>query len=406
MPDIYPSKSTPSYTVHKELRPDLFSVCALNAFPGHNSSPRTQMFSSHLSQRLNTTDQSLKYIQTGMEYEFGKYTFSISLPCNARVIRVIPRYNETQDQYSIEYNPQEIVIYEDLDDDEQHLIDILDIPRYCSNHQHFGFEYRPTEAYNSLTPKATIEKGTIIVDSPAKLPNGGYMYGKEINVAFMSHEAIAEDGILICRDVLDKFSYLTYESRVVEWGSKKFPLNLYGDENNYKAFPDIGEYIRDDGLLMMFRTLDKNLGPVEQSVYDMMTPDHIFDRSVYGAGPKGRIVDIRVQCGEDFGLNTLEGTDEQIMKYVHATNLFYQKIFDEYKRLQRERGKNLNISENFNRLLVEAQTAIIPVTNPKLNKLYRKAPLDDFRVEFIIEYVNTPKDGAKFTGISGDWILI
>jgi hypothetical protein len=59
----------------------------------------------------------------------------------------------------------------------------------------------------------------------------------------MTHPAIAEDGILISSDVLHKFAYKTYETRVVEWGAKKFPLNLYGTAFNFKAFPDIGEFL-------------------------------------------------------------------------------------------------------------------------------------------------------------------
>lgn len=387
------------YHVNKELRADLFSVSAMSPFPGHNSSSRIQMFaSSHLSQKLNILEPTLRYCQSGMEYEFGKYTFSIKMPVDARIIKVIPRYMETLDESSIPFNPQDIVIYEDVNTNE---IGILDVPRYCSYHQHFGFEYQKAAGYEKIQPRNFVEKDTIIVDAPSKLDNGGYMSGRELNVAFMTHEAIAEDGILISRDSLHKLAYKTYESRVVEWGARKFPLNMYGTVDSYKAFPDIGEVIRDDGILMCFRTLDKNLGPVEQSIYDMMVPDHIFDKAVYGAGAGGKIVDIRVHCGEDCGLNTLEGTDDQILKYANATKAFYQKIFDEYKRLHKERGVNLKITPEFHRLVVEAQSVVIPVTNPKLNKQYRKAPIDDFRVEFIIEYINVPRDGSKLTDAHG-----
>lgn len=387
------------YHVNKELRADLFSVSGMSPFPGHNSSSRIQMFaSSHLSQKLNILEPTLRYCQSGMEYEFGKYTFSIKMPVDARIIKVIPRYTETLDESSIPFNPQDIVIYEDVNTNQ---IGILDVPRYCSYHQHFGFEYQKASGYEKIQPRNFVEKDTIIVDAPSKLENGGYMYGRELNVAFMTHEAIAEDGILISRDALHKLAYKTYESRVVEWGARKFPKNMYGTVDKYKAFPDIGEVIRDDGILMCFGTLDKNLGPVEQSIYDMMIPDHIFDKAVYGAGAGGRIVDIRVHCGEDCGLNTLEGTDEQILKYANATKTFYQKIFDEYKRLHKERGVNLNITPEFHRLVVEAQSVVVPVTNPKLNKQYRKAPIDDFRVEFIIEYINVPRDGSKLTDCAG-----
>lgn len=386
------------WRVYKELRADLFSTAAMNPFPGHTSSSRIQMFaSSHLSQKLNIAEPTLRYMQTGMEYEFGKYTLSVSMPCDASIIRVIPRYSETLDENSIPDNPQDIVIYEDV---ETHEIGILDIPKFKSYHQHFGFEYVKAQGYDMIAPKAFIPKDTIIVDAPSKLPNGGYMYGRELNVAFMSHPAIAEDGIMICRDVLEKFAYKTRESRVVEWGSRQFPINIYGTVDNFKAFPDIGDVIGPDGILMCFRRLDKTLGPVEQSIYDMMIPDDISDRIVY-APPGGKIVDIIVQCGEECGLNTLEGTDAQIFKYANATKVFYDKILKEYHRLKSERKNNLKISKEFHRLLVEAQANTTTLSNPKLTKLYKKSPLDDFRVEFVIEYTNIPREGAKLTDCVG-----
>ncbi len=390
---------TKPYNVDKELRPDLFSTSALNPYPGHTASSRVQMFaSSHLSQRLNILEPTLRYCQTGMEYEFGKYTLNIKMPVDARIITIIKRYLETADDSTIRYNPQDIVIYENVETGE---VGVLDIPRYQSYHQQFGFEYVTTDDYEKITPRGFVAKDTVIVDAPSKQKNGGYMLGREVNVAFMTHPAIAEDGILISSDVLHKFAYKTYETRVVEWGAKKFPLNLYGTAFNFKAFPDIGEYIRDDGLFMGFRQDDKNLGPVDQSIYDMMVPDHIFDKLTYAAGPGGRVVDIRVDCGEDYRVNFLEGTDAQIHKYVNATNEFYKKIWSEYKRLQRERGPHLRITEEFSRLLIEVQAAIIPLSNPKLNKLHRKSPLDDVRVEFVIEYINVPHDGAKLTDLLG-----
>lgn len=398
MSQIYQDQTIENYVVHKELRADLFSVSAMNPFPGHISASRIQMFASHLSQKLNILEPTLRYTQTGMEYEFGKSTLNIKMSHNAGIIRVIPRYTQTMDKNSIEENPQDIVIYEDRDTNKIH---ILDIPRFCSYHQHFGFDYVKGDVYDKIYPQSFVPKDSVIVDAPSKAKNGGYMFARDIAVAFMSHESIAEDGIMICRDVLDKFKYKTYETRVVEWGAKKFPLNLYGSIDKYKAFPDIGDYLRDDNMLMAFRTLDKTLAPVEQNVYEMMMVNQNFDKVVYGAGPGGKIIDIKVYASSEAGTNTLEGTDEQIEKYKNATDVFYTKIFEEYQRLRKERGNNLKISEEFHRLLVEAQGAIKPLTNPRLIKLHKRVPIDDYRVEFTIEYTHTPRDGSKFTDCAG-----
>lgn len=38
---------------------------------------------------------------------------------------------------------------------------------------------------------------------------------------------VTEDGICIDPESLDKFSFKTYESRVIEVGTNAYPLNLY-----------------------------------------------------------------------------------------------------------------------------------------------------------------------------------
>lgn len=381
----------------KNMHPSLFSVCGMSPYPGHNTSPRIQMYSAQLGQCLVINNPTLRYQQTGMEYEFGKYTFHVSFPTDANIIKVLHLYNKTMDNQTIDENPEDVIIYEDP---HTNIIDALVVPRFKSLHPHFGFLYKQTKAYSEIGYKNNIPKDTIILDSPNKLPNGGYMYGRELQVAFMSHEAIADDGIAICEDVLDDFAYTTFERRVLEWGSKRVMLNMYGDEFKFQGFPEIGQTIREDGIVAAFRTMDKTLGPVEQSIYDMMVPCNITDRIIY-APPGSVVIDIRVDWVDGAGNNTLVGTDDQVMKYRDATHAFFTKLFGEYKRLQRERGKNLKIGDEFNRLINKAQEVTVPITNPRLIKLHRSVPIDDYRVEITLMCRKKNREGAKFSDCHG-----
>ena len=382
-----------------ELRRDLLSTLGLNPFIATVSSPRAQMFSSHAGQKLVVADGTERFIQTGMEIEFAKYTFSVKMPVDGTILKTIDRYSRTIDQDSIKMNPQTVVIYED---DKTKEIGIFSIPTYCSYHQHFGFEYKAKPAINNIVKGAKIAKDTIFLDSPAVCDKGNYKYGIELNMAFMSHPSVSEDGIMISRDVLPRFAFKTYETRVVEWGSKRFPINLYGTPENFKAFPDIGDMVRDDGMLMALRTYESTLAPVEQSIYDIMEVDHIFDKATYVMGPGGKIVDIKVYTADPTIDDEATEMDRQIIKYQKATTDFHQKIVNEYRRFKKERGDALTITPMFHRQVVES-LAYIGEDNetPRIQKLYRKAPIDDFRIEFVIEYTNIPKDGFKFTDTHG-----
>lgn len=384
-------------TVYKDMHPSLFSVCGMSPYPGHNTSPRIQMYSAQIGQSLTIKHPTLRYQQTGMEYEFGKCTFNVAFPTDANIIKVIHLYNKTMDNQTIDENPEDVIIYECI---HTNTVDALVVPRYKSLHPYFGFWFKPTAAYDLVGYKTHIPKGTVILDSPNKLPNGGYMLGRELQVAFMSHEAVADDGIAICDDVLEYFKYNTFEKRVLEWGSKRVPLNMYGTPDRYQSFPEIGQTVREDGILAAFRNTDKTLGPVEQSIYDLMVPDNIMDRIIY-APPGGKVIDIRIDWTEDAGNNTLTGTDEQALKYRTATHAFYTKILTEYKRLHRERGKNLKIGNDFSSLVRKAQEVTVPVTNPKLIKLHRSVPMDDYRVEIVVMCEKKNREGSKFTDCHG-----
>jgi hypothetical protein len=361
--------------------------------------------SGHLSQALVISGSSERKCQTGMEREYGKYTFSIKIPGDSNVqggveiIKIIQLYPQKIGFDVIKFNPQTVVIYEDVLTKE---IGMISIPRYCSYHQYFGFEYKPKEALMNMRVGSFIPYGTILMDSPSITDDGGYKYGLELNMAFMSHPSVSEDGIMISRDVLKKLRFKTFETRIVDWGSKRFPLNLYGDESHYKPFPDIGDKVRGDGLLMCLRTYDKELSVVEQSIYDTMEPDYIFDKLMYAGGAGGTIIDIRVHHDiKENESSDFANMDAQADKYNRSKHSFYQDILTEYNRLKAMRGKDLRMTPELHRLIVEGLAVVNNDPAARLSKLYRKSPMDDYRVEFVIEYETEPTVGFKLTDLHG-----
>lgn len=390
-----------------ELHSEMAAIQSLNFAFKHNSPSRGNMFAGHFAQRIVIDGAEEKLIQTGVEKEFGKHTFSVKMPANGQILKVLHRYPQGIDANSLKFNPETIVVYEN---DETKEIDFISIPYYASYHQFFGFKYDiKKDSTSMLRPGAFIPKDTIFADSPAVKENSGYAYGVNLNVAFMSVPSVSEDGIMISRQALEKLKFKIYETRVVEFGSSQFPLNLYGSKDHYKPFPEINDLIREDGLLMMLRSYDNDLMPVEMSVTDVMEPDFIFDKGVYSRPGKGRIVDIKVVSNNSQKKMLPPKMTDHICKYENALVKFHQEIIETEQKLRYERkrlyGENkLKVSPKFQNLIVES-LAIAGLNNKDikqgLNLLYRKAPIDEFRVEFVIEYEMTPGIGFKLTDISG-----
>lgn len=390
-----------------QLDPRLLNICGLNPWDGHDSAGRKQMLSSHLGQRLTIKGANERLTQTGAEDEYGLYTCAIRVPSAARVVKTIDRYRKTHGANGIAMNPETIVVFEDLD---AGVYDIMRLENHHSNHQYFGFKYLFRSVVGQIRKDVHLKKDTVLADSPAIDPNtGAYKLGITLNVCNITVPGVSEDSIVICRDKLPELSFKTYETRVVEFGSRMFPTNLYGNDERFKAYPDIGEYIKSGpggrGMLMNLRTYDKNLAVVEQSVKGLQQIDYVYDKPVY-VGEGGRVVDIRIHHDNDTKKHspTPTGMEIQSLRYDNARRHYYQEVLDTYDLIKRElrmMGRTIEVSPRFKQLLVTATFVVGKDDGQKVVMLHRQAPVDDFRLEFVIEYDITPTEGFKLTDFHG-----
>lgn len=392
-----------------ELHADLLSTTSLNSWPGHISSPRLQMFNSHLTQAPVVAGCSDRRCFTGMEPKFGDYTFSVKLPHDAHIIKTIQRYPKTIGANSIKENPETILLYEHAKEDDNGLptgvmeVDYLELPTHHTMHQSFGFKY------NYVNPiEDDMGKGTIIAQSPSISPEGNYRFGLEAEVAMMSVPQIIEDGVVASESFCKKLVTLGLETQVASWGKQRYPLNLYGDDTHYKPFPDIGEVVADHGILLGLREYNDDMAPVTMSRSALRTPDFKYDHCIY-VEPGAKVVDVKVHHDSRLrgvirgkGLNTPVGMSQQVEKYLTADQVFYRQILNEYHQLLRSRKDSLSISPKFHRLLVEAMAATATGQKQRMVRKYRNVPIDEWRVEITLEYPIVPTIGSKITGCHGD----
>lgn len=381
-----------------ELYPELLGPNSLNPYHENTSASRGQMFSTHLGQRLVINGATPRAIQTGMERKYGNFTFKVEMPATGVILEVIPRYQRTGDVNSIAENPQTIVVYEDMETKE---IGIVNLEEFSCHHQYFGFRYQKRKALDQIRPGISIPKGTVFLDSPAITEDGDYSYGIQANVAYMTHPATSEDGILIRRGFLPSLGFRTYETRVVEWGRDKVALNLYGTKENPKPFPDIGQPIRADGVVMALRPTDlPELAIVERSVDDLMNIEYTFDETVYAVAG-GKVVDVRIwHHHQDTNIAAVHA-DHQPQRYDHARRQFYKRILDTWRKYHKRNGDALQITPEFQNLVVMAESVCGESKEGRVHKVHRNAPMDLFRVEIVIEYEIIPTTGFKLTDCFG-----
>ena len=386
--------------VENELDSALLGPAALNPFQANTSASRGQMFSaSHLGQMLVINGATERGVQTGMEREYGKYTFKIAMPDDGKILEIIPRYQATLGQDSIDENPETVVIYENVETKEIGIVRLVD---YSCNHQYFGFRYVDRPGINELRVGNFIRKGTVFRDSPSISDEGGYKYGIQANVAYMTHPATAEDGVVVSDRLLPSLGFKTYETRVLDFGKKEFALNLYGTEERYQCWPDLGQPVRADGLLAAMRSFEpEELAIVNRSRRDCMEVDYTFDRKVYVNGPGGRVVDIKIHHDvQDYNAAKIH-MDGQAQKYDRSRRVYYNRIIEAHNKLKRSQGDALQITPEFHSLVREALSVTKEGEGTRVQKQHRKAPLDMYRVEITVEYDIVPGVGFKLTDCHG-----
>ena len=358
--------------------------------------------SQQLSQILTLEKGEEKIIQSGMEQQLAENTFSVKFPSDARIIAVVKRYDGI-DSKSVTETTEITIIYEDLSNG---MIDVLHLPYYFSLHQYFGFKYQWDEdVLRNLRPNTIIEKDTIVGDSPTLRENNGYAYGVNANVALASFPESAEDGVIISESLAKKLGYKVFETRIVEFGTDMFPLNIYGDINNYKPFPEIGEEIGEDAVLMALREYNPELSPALTSKYDTMEYNPVFDKVIYVKKPGSKIVDIKGYYTPKPKKDSYTGTADMVMKYSNGVLRYHNRILEIYEQLRsdhykRYKNNDLHLSEELDRLIVYSLGIVNP-DKAKIKRTYKKDDLDVYRLEFTIESTLTPNYGGKLSDLSG-----
>lgn len=372
----------------------------LNPWVAVNSASRQQMQASHLKQRLVTEGVNVRRNITGTEREYGKYTFNQRIPVNATVLGVLPKYTRQLSSSAIKENPSTLVIYEDFETKE---IGSLLLEDYFFQHTSLGWKYKKTDNIHKLVKGATLGAGTVLHDSPCVDRNGNYMYGIETNVAYMTVPGIIEDGFIISEAYQQKLATTMLGTRTASCGKTVFPLNLYGDETHYKPFPGPGETIRDDGLVMAFRSIDSNLTISDLHPRNLLGDkvDFEFDKTIYGQ-PGAKVVDVEVLVDHNARYRTTPtGMETDMMKYVQSKDIFYRKIIELYQQNNRKRSSNLDITPEFHAWVVEALANFNDSSKERIVRIKNKTPLDDFNIEITYAYRKVPTIGYKITDTHG-----
>lgn len=394
----YKTDSVPyAAPIETNLVLQLLGLAGLNSFVRHNSSPRQAMMSKQIGQMQVVSHPDVRRIQSGIDREFGRYTHQIRFDSDSIVLKTISKYPNQMRMQNIKSNSLVTVIYENLEDDRA-LVDVKNIPTFHSLHQQFGFDYKLSDNFSTyIRDGGKIPGGTIIANSPNVDKDGNYRFGVSAKVAFTSSPSGIEDGIKVSEEFLEKLKIHVYDTRTIQFGTKKLPLNIHGNDTNFKIIPDVGECIGDNGVLAVLRDFDVNLAPCDLTVEAMQSPN-TFDEYIY-AHPGAEIVDIKIVHNKTKNSIMLTNMEEQLEKYLFAQNRYNEELVKFYKKIMKESNGRANISHELHKMISDAMAMIDDKHDFKFNEKNNK--LDNWALTVTFKYQLKADVGFKLTDLSG-----
>lgn len=369
----------------------------LSSYVAMTSASRVQMVASHKNQSISPAKSDLPPVLTGFENQLANFIFDIRMPCNAVVRNVSRKYIQGTGKSSPVYT----IIYQNQDNGEW---DSIDVYKHMSKHNVYATELKIAPEVPYLAKGSTIPKGTVLASSPNV--HGGTSWANTVNanVLFTTDEAAVEDGFCISRSFAERCSPLEIGSRVITFGRSSFPLNLYGDKDNFKIFPEIGERIREDGIVFGTRQYDEVLDIANLSTKALMDVDVINDTCEYA--PPGAIVyDVKVDSEVEYTkarIRTPETMQGQVNKYKDITDDYYRDIIDTYNTIMRETNYTARLGNNLHQLIIAAfsnePNKVKGIRKgPTIRKAFRMNLIDEYHVEVFYYYRQPLQEGAKLS---------
>ncbi len=383
-----------------EIKLEFIGLAGINSFVANTSSSRLVMdVASHFPAHLPLLTPDEKVIKTGIEYELGKYINDVRSEHDYVVKAIVPRYKE----YGVEKVPTYTILAE-YEENDQLYLDCIDVDTYKSSHTFFGYDLKPTDDLMNLTYNSTLNKGTILSKTDSYGEEGAYKYGVNVNVAFMSHPSVAEDGFVVSESFIERTKFKSITKRVINITKDTVPVNLYGNKDIFAFIPNIGDKVREDGLLCALRERNDWFTVSDLDNNNIGEVDTTFDNLTY-VNPNSTVIDVQVVRGN---YNKQEFTSKmtaQLDTYAEMLVNYYRNIIQKYEQILAEKktmygtSDVIRLTPRMHRFITDCYIKTNIAVSGKNKLCFRKLLIDQYRVEVTTSSEIRLNLGYKLTDI-------
>ena len=276
-----------------------------------NSGSRALMFAVHAEHLMVPLNAEVPIIQTGFETEFGVHSSSyVKSKSNYTILYKISKFEFKDNHY-----------YLIVQDNDTGIYDVIERTPYKHNTESYGYLWDNTRL-DSLAPGGQIKKGSVIKTSTGFDSFGNKMNGVNLTTLYLSCAQNMEDSIILSESAADKLATALVKTTSITINDNDVLKNMYGDENVYKTFPDVGENTK-NGIFCSIRRLEN-----ENMLYSLsqarLRENMISDRDILF---DGIVADIDVYCNNPSALGD-SYYNQQLFYYYNQRIKFCHQIID------------------------------------------------------------------------------
>ena len=307
-------------------------------FPAYIDSSRTIMDVNHQLQRVVVEHTEFPYVFTNSENMFGhRSTYNVTAKADLDVYRIIPKFSKLD--IPAKTQPTVIIFY-NREREEYDLIykqDVQNLP------EKYGFQY-DHHVLDELKEGDVLKKGTTLTRPTSYDEFDNYGFGQNVNFMYRLDMYTIEDAIVVSDRFAKSFVSTEVELVKVTINENNFLGNLYGDDEHYKCFPDIGEEIKENKLCI-WKMLNNS-----QILFDMkssnMKRSMPSDTNFYNSGT---IVDIDIYCNKERDQIPNTKYNQQILRYIDMDIEFHKEIYRVTQELIDSGAKVSNAIKDWNK---------------------------------------------------------
>lgn len=343
-------------------------------FNPNNSSPRKIMLSVHSDHNLPLIHPEPPLIGTGYEDKFGDRSSAlVKAENNLTVLSRIDKFSNAPKKHH----------YFLLVKDENGILDVIERIGYKHKSETYGY-LKNNDYLDSLRIGSKIVKGTTIEKSLSFDENNCRAEGVNLMTMYLASEKTKEDSIILSQEAADKLISPLIKKVTIIINDNDILLNLYGENDEYKTFPDIGESVKNK-ILCAVRREQKDESLFTQSYQKLKTI--IMSDEKYPVD--GKVVDIDIYCNNSEKISQ-NFYNSQLNKYYQDKMRFGKELVNQVDTLLKD-NPHFKMSYKLHKLYSRNKEMI------EGKQFLQDRPFSNIMIDIYLLEENTIKIGDKLS---------